>query len=156
MKCKVKELLIAGNHTIGENEQLYSMLCDPCNALAKLYMNNIELSSRAAIALFNALKDNNKLKELYIDRNDIDDDARDAITTALEKNSCLVRLIMHHNPLTSEAIVSIVNGLQLNNTLEFLCLPYCSGIRSINSLQETINKNRESRGYQAKLMIDYI
>ena len=157
VKCKVKELLINDNETIGEDEQFYSMLSNPCTMLEELHMYNIQLSSRAAIALFTMVKNNNKLKMLYIDYNAITDDACATITTALEKNSCLVRLSMWGNPLTGEAIVNTVNALNVNNTLEQLRLPRSpEGIRkTTSSLQEAINKNRESRGCQVKLMIEY-
>ena len=155
VKCKVKELWIGGNHTIGEDEQLYSMLSSPSTMLEGLDMDNTQLSSRAAIALFTAVKDNNKLKRLYIHNNAITDDACDAITTALESNSCLVTLSMDHNPLTGEAIVNIVNALKVNNTLQLLRLPQCpeGTEKTISSLQEVIIKNRESRGCQVKLTI---
>ena len=157
VKCKVKKLGIDGNRTIGEDEKLYSMLSHPSTILEELYMYNTQLSSRAAIALFTAVKDNNKLKMLHIDYNAITDDACDAITTALKSNNCLVTLYMDHNPLTGEAIVTIVNALKVNNTLSLLGLPQCpEGIeKTISSLQEVINKNRESRGCQVKLMIEY-
>ena len=92
VKCKVKVLGITGNHTIGENQQLYSTLVDPSNILVQLYMMNTNLSSRAATALFTAVKDNITLKKLYIAYNDITDDA---ITAALERNSCLVYITIH-------------------------------------------------------------
>ena len=157
VKCKVKELWIGGNDTIGEDEQLYSMLSSPSTMLEVLDMDNTQLSSRAAIALFTAVKDNNKLKKLNIDLNAITDDACDAITTALKCNNCLVTLYMYDNPLTDEAIVNIVNALKVNNTLEVLWLPQCpeGTEKTISSLQEVINKNRESRGCQVKLSIDY-
>ena len=158
VKCKVKELWISGNHTIGEDEQLYSMLSSPSTMLEELDMWSTQLSSRAAIALFTAVKDNNKLKKLNIENNAITDDACDAMKTALRSNNCLVTLYMHYNPLTDEAIVNIVNALKVNNTLELLRLPQCpEGTKNtISSLQEVINKNRESRGCQVKLSIDYL
>ena len=58
VKCKVKKLLIVGNHTIGDNEQLYSILSSPSTMLEVLWMYNTKLSTRGAIALFTALKDN--------------------------------------------------------------------------------------------------
>ena len=155
VKCKAKKLRIAGNHTIGEDEQLYSMLSHPSTMLEELHMYNTQLSSRAAIALFTAVKDNNKLKLLNINSNVITDDACDAITTALKSNNCLVTLYMYGNPLTGEAIVTIVNALKVNNALELLGLPQCpeSIEKTISSLQEVIKKNRESRECQVKLMI---
>ena len=153
--CEVKMLDITGNYTIGENEQLYSILSNSSTMLEELHMQITKLSSRAAIALFTALKENNKLKKLNIRLNAITDDACAAITTALESNSCLVTLYMNNNPLTGEAIVNIVNGLKVNNTLQLLWLPkYSEDIeKTISSLQEVINKNRESRGCQVKLRI---
>ena len=59
VKCEVKVLGIDGNYTVGENEQLYSILSNPSTILKELYIYNTKLSSRAAIALFNMLKDNN-------------------------------------------------------------------------------------------------
>ena len=158
VKCKVKMLGINGNRTIGENDQLYSMLSNPSTMLEALHMYNTQLSSRAAIALFTAVKENNKLKKLDIANNAITDDACDAITTALKSNNCLVKLYMNNNPLTGEAIVNIVNALKVDNMLELLCLPKCpEGIKkTISSLQEVINKNRESRGCQVKLRVDYL
>ena len=156
--CKVKALWIEGNHTIEKNKQLYSMLTDSSTMLEQLFMSNTKLSSRGAMHLFEALMNNNRLKELYINHNAITDDACDAITTAPERNDCLVTLFMYNNPLTGEGMVSIVKGLKGNNTLEWLRLPRCyqENIKKrINSLQEDINRNRKSQGYQAKLRIYY-
>ena len=158
VSCNVKKLWIDGNRTIGEDEQLYSILTNPSTMLETLDMCDTALSSRAAIALFTALKDNNSLKKLYIDINHVTDDASDAITTALQRNSCLVILYMHLNPLTGEAIVNIVNALRGNNTLAVLGLPTCPEdiSKRISSLQEVINMKRQSRGCQVKLEIDYL
>ena len=156
VKCKVKkELVINNNDTIGEDEHLYSMLSSPSTMVEGLNMRHTQLSSRAAIALFTAVKANNKLKVLNIDHNAITDDACDAMTTALKSNNCLVILFMYDNPLTGEAIVNIVNALKVNNTLKLLMLPQCpeGTKKTISSLQEVINKNRESQGCQVKLRI---
>ena len=157
VKCKVKKLHISVNHTIGEDQQIYSILTDPSNVLEQLYMWGTRLSSSVAIALFTALKENNKLKELDIEDNDITDDALDAITTALESNSCLVKLGMFGNPLSSEAIINIVRCLKVNNTLQLIGLPNCPEDvqENIISLQEVINEKRESRGCLVKLEIEF-
>ena len=157
VQYKVKELRINYNYTIGEDQQLYSMLTNPSNVLEGLYMYNAKLSSTAATDLFTAVKENNKLKELNIDINAITDDACAAITTALERNSCLVKLSMHGNPLSSEAIVNIVRCLEVNNTLQLIGLPDCPQDiqQNIRSLQEVVNKKRESRGCQVKLEIKF-
>ena len=157
VQYKVKVLWIDGNDTIGEDQQLYSMLTNPSNVLERLIMWATKLSSTAATDLFTAVKENNKLKELRIDFNAITDDACTAITTALERNSCLVRLSMHGNPLSSEAIVNIVRCLEVNNTLQLLGLPDCPQDvqENIRSLQEVVNKKRESRGCQVKLEIEF-
>ena len=150
--CKVKKLGISGNFTVGENEQLYSMLTNPGTTVEKLYMDNTKLSSRAAIALFVSLKHNNYLKELSIAINEITDDVYDAMANTLERNSCLVLLHMNRNPLTAEAIVNTLNA---NNKLEQLGLPkFPEDIKErITSLQQVINKKRESRGCSVKLKI---
>ena len=157
VKCRVRRLGIGYNYTIGEDQQLYYMLTDPSTILEVLYMRFTELSSQGAIHLFNAVKENNTLKELIIDSNFITDDACNAITMALERNSCLVTLVMYDNLLSSEAILNIVQCLEVNNTLQFLSLPYCpQGVQeNVASLQEAVNKKRDSRGYQVKLEILY-
>ena len=156
VSCKVEVLWLQGN-TIGEDEQLYSILTNPSTMLEDLFITDTDLSSRAAITLFNALKDNKKLKVLAIDDNDVTDDASDAITTALERNSCLVTLYIYKNPLTGKAIVNIANSLKDNNTLAVLMLPTCPEDieKRISSLQDVINEKRESRGCQVKLWISY-
>ena len=155
VNCRVRILRIDGNHTIGEDQQLYYILTDPFTTLEVLYMWHTELSSQGAIHLFNAVKDNNTLKKLKIDGNSITDDACDVITTALEKNSCLVTLSMNHNPLSSEAIINIVRCLEVNKTLQLLGLPDCpQGVQeNVTSLQEAVNKMRKSQGCQVKLKI---
>ena len=157
VQYKVKWLRIGYNDTIGEDQQLYSMLTNPSNVLERLIMWGTKLSSTAATDLFTAVKENNKLKRLDIDDNAITDDACAAITTALERNSCLVKLSMHGNPLSSEAIVNIVRCLEVNNTLQLLGLPDCPQDiqENIRSLQEVVNKKRESRGCQVKLEIEF-
>ena len=158
VKCKVKMLLINGNYNIGEDQQLYSMLTNPFNALETLDMHHTRLSSRAAIALFTALKDNNKLKVLNVHYNLITDDACDAITTVLERNSCLVSLGLYHNPLSSEAIINIVQCLGGNNALQVIGFPNClQGVQKyLRSLEEVVNKRRESRGCEVKLEIKFV
>ena len=155
--CNVKELFIDGNHTIGEDEQLYSILINPSTMLEELNMFDTALSSRAAIALFSAVKNNNKLKTIRIENNNITDDASDAITSALEKNSSLVTLWMFRNPLSDEALVKIVNGLKVNYTLAELWLPKCSDEieEKISSVLEDINEKRETQGCQVELIIEF-
>ena len=158
LKHKVKQLAIIGNRTIGEDQQLYSMLTNPSTELELLNMYDTGLSSREARDLFNAVKENKTLKELYIAHNAIKDDACDVITTALQRNSYFVRLTMSSNPLSSKAITNIVQCLEVNNTLQLLWLPHCplSIQQKIRSLQEVINKKRESRGCPVKLEISYV
>ena len=157
VKCKVKELDITGNYSIGEDKQLYQMLANPFSTLEKLNMYDTKLSSKGAIELFKALVDNSSLKVLYIHGNYIMDDACDAITIALKRNRCLVSLNMNDNPLTGKIIVEIVNSLIDNYTLISLSLPECPrGIKEhIGSLQEIINDKRKQQRFQDKLMIDY-
>ena len=156
-RLKVKELWIAGNKTIGEDQQLYTMLSNPSSVLEILGMWDTQLSSTAATDLFTSLRNNHKLKKLIIINNDITDDACDAITAALISNRCLVRLSMHHNPLSSEAIVTIVQCLEANDTLQLIGLPDCPQATKENilSIKEVVNNKRASRGCQVKLEITF-
>ena len=157
VRMKVKLLVIAGNETIGEDQQLYTMLSNPSSVLEILCMWGTQLSSTAATDLFTSLRNNHKLKELNIADNDITDDACDAITEALKSNSCLVTLSMYSNPLSSEAIVTIVQCLKANDTLQLIGLPDCPQAtkENIRSLQEVVNNKRASRGCQVKLEIKF-
>ena len=157
VSCNVKELEIGDNRNIGEDDQLYSILTNPSTMLETLNLCSTALSPRAAIALFNALKDNNSLKYLYIMNNDVNPLASNAITKALQSNSCLVALRMNHNSLTDEDMVNIVNALWDNNTLAVLFLSTCPEdiSKRISSLQEDINMKRQSRGCQVELKIYY-
>ena len=154
VKYKVKVLDLSHNYTIGEDQQLYSMLTNLSNTLEILIMYDTKLSSKGAIALFKALKDNNKLKELNITHNGICDEACDAITTALENNKCLVTLGMSYNPLSDEAIVKFVQCLEVSNVLQVLSLPY-SPLKKIQEeircIQEAVNKKREGKGCQVTI-----
>ena len=157
VKCKIKILGISGNCTIGEDQQLYSMLTNPSNELEQLYMKCTKLSCSGAYELFTAVKNNDKLKRLIIAINSITDDACDTITTALERNNCLIALHMYSNPMGSETILNIVRCLEVNNTLQFLELPYCPQDiqEKVGYLQEIINKKRESQKCQVKLEIEF-
>lgn len=78
------------------------MLTDHTTILETMCMCETALSSRVAINLFTALKDN-RLQKLSIECNAITDDA-----IILEKNSCLVTLNIHNNPLSDRTMVAIV------------------------------------------------
>ena len=155
LRCKIKGLVITGNDIIGEDQQLYTMLCNPSSVLERLIMWNTQLSSTGAINLFTSLRNNHKLNLLYVNGNDITDDACDAIVVALKINSCLVTLNMHGNPLSSEAIINIVQCLEVNNTLQFIGLPECPQTtqEKVRSIQEVVNNKRASRGCHVKLEI---
>ena len=156
VKCKVKTLDINENDTIGEDQQLYSMLTDRSTILVGLYLYHTKLSYSGAISLFSSLENNTTLKWLSINNNDVTDDACSAITTAMKNNSCLVTLGMYGNPLTGEGIVNIVKSLQENNRLELIWLPRRLDYNNIiSSLEGDINKKRQSRGCQVKLGIGY-
>ena len=157
VRWKVKVLPISLNKTIGEDQQLYTMLSNPSSVLETLYMQHTQLSSTAASDLFTSLRNNHKLKELRIDFNDITDDACDPITEALKSNNCLTTLSVYGNPLSSEGIVNIVQCLEANNTLQLIGLPDCPQAtqENIRSLQEVVNNKRASRGCQVKLEIKF-
>ena len=156
-RLNVKELWIAGNETIGEDQQLYTMLSNSSSVLEILDMWDTQLSSTAATDLFTSLRNNHKLKKLNINDTDITDDACDAITAALMSNSCLDTLWMCNNPLSSEAIVNIVQCLEANDTLQLIWLPDCPQATQENilSLKEAVNNKRASRGCQVKLEVEF-
>ena len=160
LKCKVKRLLISYNNSIGEDCQLYSILTDPLTMLELLGMDNINLSSNAAVSLFTAMQHNNKLKVLYITNNDIDinDDVCNAITTAIKKNHCLVELHMWGNQITDEAIKAILQVLKNNLTMELLWLPNCSHEMQqyVSTQEEVINKGRKKQTCEIKLKIEAV
>ncbi|XP_065915924.1 protein NLRC3-like [Dysidea avara] len=153
--CRVEELNISGNDTIGEDPALYNMLTHPSSRLVTLDMHSTSLSSPSAITLFTAISKGNKLKELYIENNLITDEACDVIATTMKNNTSLVWLWMG-NKISGEAAQRLVQALNNNKTLKGLHLPfgYTEDVRKrIRSLREVINKNRESRGCQTKLTI---
>ena len=172
ISCKVKELDISHNDSVGEDRSLYSIISDPSSLLEELDMYYTKLSSSAAIKLFTALNESKNLRILGIACNEISDEARDAIIMAMKKNTSLVELYMHGNPFSGECAKLIVQALQHNNTLQGLHLPkgyieddevkvYAPGIVSytqrvqqrIRLLAIEVNKERENRGCQVKLSV---
>ena len=156
----MKWLVIDDNETIGEDQQLYTMLSNRSSVLEILNMWGTRLSSTAATDLFTSLRNNHKLKKLSIADNVITDDACDAcdaITAALMSNSCLDTLSMRGNPLSSEAIVNIVQCLETNETMQLIRLPNCPRATQENilSLQEVVNNKRTSRGCQVKVEVKF-
>ena len=155
LSCKVEVLLISDNKTIGESEELYTMLSS--SMLTRLYMDRTSLSSIAARTLFTAVKDNNKLKMLDISYNAITDDVAEALTTALATNKSLVELWMINNPISGEAMVTVAHALRDSNTLQLLYVPsYPPAIKDrISSIVQEINTKRRSQGIQEKLTVEY-
>ena len=155
ISCRVKILDISNNDTVGEDERLYSIISDPSSMLEELRMYSTKLSSSAAIKLFTALSEGKKLRVLGIAYNDITDEACDAIIMAMKKNTSLVELRMFDNPISGECAQLIVQALQHNNTLQRLILPkYSDGVKErIRLSAEEVNKKRESRNCQVKLVI---
>jgi len=154
--CRVKVLNITSNHTIGEDSALYNMLSHPSSRLVILDMMGTSLSTTSTITLFTALAKGNKLQVLCISYNSITDKACDVIATTMKKNTSLVDLRMRDNEISEEAVQHLLQALQHNNTLQLLDLPlsYTENFKKrIGSLEEEVNKNRESQGCQTKLYI---
>ena len=152
--CGVKVLGIGGNETIGEDENLYSILTDPSSVVEELYMDSIMLSSNAAINLFTALSEGLTLKVLWIMENCITDEACNTIVMALKKNNSLFELRMQANPLSGESAQKIIQALQSNDTLEKLCLPYYPQDVEDKIMQSAnVNLKRQHRGCTVKLKI---
>ena len=157
ISCRVKLLDINGNHTVGEDERLYSIISNPSSMLEELYMRSTKLSSSEAIELFTALSEGKKLRVLCITRNDITDEACDAIIMAMKKNNSLVELYMYDNSISGECAQLIVQALRHNNTLQRLWLPrYSDDVKErIRLSAEEVNKKRESRNCQVNLNITF-
>ena len=106
--CRVEELNISGNDTIGEDPALYNMLSLPSSRLVTLDMRWTSLSSSSAIILFTALAKRNKLQRLYISHNLITDEACDVIATTMHMvDTSLVQLWMGDNKISAEAALQL-------------------------------------------------
>ena len=149
--CRVEELDIRGNDTIGEDPTLYSMLSHPSSKLVSLNMSGTSLSSSSAIILFTALAKGNKLQWLSINDNPITDKACDFIAITMKDNTTLVGLEISDNKISGDAAQHLLQALQHNNKLEELWLPNSYTEKTIKLLLEKVNKNRESRGCLTKL-----
>jgi len=123
LSCKVEIVMISGNPTIGDNEELYTMLSHPSSVMYYLDMNNVVLSSTACRALFAAVMETTKLKYLYISSNNITDDVADDIANALAVNKSLHILQMYGNPISEGGMQLISQALRANETLKQLALP---------------------------------
>ena len=153
--CKVKELGVSRNDTLGEDSAFYEMLVHPLSKLVALYMFHTSLSTSNAIHLLTGIMKMNQLQKLHIDDNKITDDACDFLTTRIAKNTSLVELWMWGNNISPEASERLMQALCFNNTLEDLWLPkYPENVkRTIRSLQEEVNKSRMHKGYQKTLYV---
>ena len=133
------------------------MLSDPSNTLEIFSIYCTNLSARAANIMLTALVHDNMLKILSIEGNDITDDSCPCIANVVKLSSCLVELWICFNPISAEAISPILEALQFNDTLETFGLPnYPYNIQqNIKSLEDSINKTRESHKSYNKLIIDF-
>ena len=158
INCGVKLLSISYNKTIGQTEEFFpTILSSP--SLEQLYIDDINLSSRAAIMIFTLLKEKKtKLKRLLMADNDVTDDACDVIAETLQVNSTLEYLNIHGNKISKEALQLILNSLRHNNTLTDLHLPkeHSEGDKKqILALGDIVNEERKRRGCQAKLNVNF-
>ena len=155
--CKVEELWISGNLTIGEDPALYNVLSLPSSRLVGLDISNTSLSSTSTIILFTALAKRNKLQFLGISGNLITDEACDFIATTMTDTS-IVTLWMTYNKISAEAAEQLVQAIKKNNTLEELWLShYTEDIKKrIRSLQAEVEENRENRGCHTKLKTYFV
>ena len=157
INCRVKLLHIGKNKNIGQTEEFFpTILSSP--SLESLYIDDINLSSRATIIIFTALKEKKtKLMKLDMANNNITDDACDVIAKTLKVNSTLKWLSICGNKISKEALQLVLNFLRHNNTLTRLRVPsnYSEGDRKqILALQDIVNDERKCRGCQAKLNVE--
>ena len=155
--CKVKQLVINGNHTIGESSDFYKILSDPASNLKRLHMKDISLSSKFTIVLFTELAKNNRLQCLEISNNPITDDAGDTIATTMQKNTTLSELWMWGTKFTAAAAERCAKELVDNDNLEKLYLPLYSddNQRKIQCMQDKINEARVYRACCKQLIIKF-
>jgi len=152
LSCKVEVLHLSGNHTVGENEQLYAMLTHSSSVLTELYMNHTSLSCHAARLLFSAVKDAKKLKKLEIHSNNITADITKDVCMTLTINKSLVKLVMYRNPIDEAAIITILQAVKDNSTLKELCVPnYSPAI--MGQMVEEINAKRKCEGIKDMLKV---
>ena len=157
INCRVRRLEISNNKTIGQTEEFFpTILSSP--SLESLYIYHINLSSRAAIMIFTALKEKKtKLKVLCMADNDITDDTCDVIAETLQVNSTLECLHIYGNKISKEALQLVLNSLRHNNTLTELRVPgdYSDDNKQILALRDIVNDERKRRGCQAKLNVEF-
>ena len=157
--CGVKALNISNNQTIGQTEEFFTtLLSSSSSMIEELYIDGINLSTRAAIMIFTLLKEKKtKLKWLGMANNDITDDVCDVIGETLQVNSTLAFLDIFHNSISKEASQLILNSLRVNNTLTQLNLPlYCDDDKTqILILKGIVNEERKHRGCQVKLIVTF-
>ena len=153
----IKELSIIGNRTIGDNEDLYTMLVNPHSVLETLHMSRTKLTSSAAIKLFAVLEKATKLKGLWVSYNNIGDDAFPAIAKSLEINKSLVKLRIRSNPFSARSAQYIIDAITHRSTLEELWLPkYTEEVhRKWNLHRDAVNEERKSKGYKKLLDMKY-
>ena len=156
IKCRVKLLAISYYTNIGQTEEFFPTII---SSLEALWIDGINLSSRAAIMIFTALKEKKtKLKQLLMADNDVTDDACDVIAETLQVNSTLEYLNIHGNKISKEALQLILNSLRHNNTMTELLVPsnYSdSDKKQVLALRGIVNEERKRRGCQAKLNVKF-
>ena len=153
INCKVKELWIGDNKSIGEDDELYSKLSNPSSLLQILHLSSTKLSSSAITKLFTTLAGKgNKLKKLYIADCNVTSEECQVIATTMKENHSLVELDIRKNPISIDAIKRVFQAIQHNNDLQKLILPGYPK-KPIRSQQEMVIKKREIRGNRVKLDI---
>ena len=156
--CKVKELLLSGNRTIGEEENFYKMLYDPLSALEILHISRTNLTNDGATKCFKALSKGNLLKELWVSYNSITDEASGVICLALRENKSLIRLRIRKNKTTGDFAREILNAVLFHENLEELWLPKYSTEtqEEIWSMQDIVNNNRKAQGISTVLRTKFL
>ena len=156
INCRVEELDISYNKTIGQTEEFFRTILSSPSLLKTLHIRDIYLSSRSVIMIFTLLKEKKtKLKVLHMADNDITEDACDIIAETLKVNSTLEYLDIHGNDISKEALQLIMKH---NNTLTELLVPSnysASDKEQILALQYIVNEERKLCECQAKLNVKF-
>ena len=160
--CEVEFLDISSNHDLGQEVNLFrSMLLLP--KLLSLHIDDVNLSSNAAIAIFTILMNNNSnLKKLDISNTAFNytDEVCDVIAKALLANNKLRFLKIYSNNIPEHIIERMLTAIHKNthNALRNLILPpnYTKDFKKqqISFVNETINTKRKL-GICKKLYISF-
>ena len=161
--CRIEWLDISNNcNSLGQEAELFEkMLSFP--SLQRLYISDVNLSSKVVIAIFTLMKENKtNLKRLDMSNTALDytDEVSDVIAEALQANNKLKHLKMCGNNIIPKCTIKcMVTAIHKNNTLRDLRLPlsnYTDDFKKRIELEnEAINGKRKDIKCKTMLTISF-